>query len=46
MNIAAILTEKKNTNSELKKKYGLFQKYKPLGLIQLSNNEMTKDLIE
>lgn len=46
MNIAATLTEKKNTNTELKRNYGLFQKFKPLGLIKLSNKEMTKELIE
>jgi hypothetical protein len=46
MNIAATLTEKKNTNTELKRNYGLFQKFKPLGLIKLSNKEMTEELIE
>jgi hypothetical protein len=46
MNIAATLTEKKNTNTELKRNYGLFQKFKPLGLIRLSNKEITQELIE
>jgi len=46
MNISATLTEKKTTNTELKKNYGLFQKYKPLGLIKLSNSELTNELIE
>jgi hypothetical protein len=46
MNISATLTEKKTTNAELKKNYGLFQKFKPLGLIKLSNKDMTQELIE
>ena len=46
MNISATLTEKKTTNAELKKNYGLFQKFKPLGLIKLSNKEVTQELIE
>lgn len=46
MNISATLTEKKTTNAELKKNYGLFQKYKPLWLIKLSNKDMTDELVE
>jgi hypothetical protein len=46
MNISATLTEKKATNAELKKNYWLFQKFKPLGLIKLSNKQMTQELIE
>jgi hypothetical protein len=46
MNIAATVTEKKITNTELKRNYGLFQKFKPLGLIRLSNKEITQELIE
>lgn len=46
MNISATLTEKKSTNAELKKNYGLFQKHKPLGLIKLSNKQMSQELIE
>jgi hypothetical protein len=46
MNITATLIDKRNTNTQLKKDYGLFQKFKPLGLIRLSDEQMTKDLIE
>jgi hypothetical protein len=46
MNISATLTKKKTTNAELKKNYGLFQIYKPLGLIKLSNKDMTDELVE
>lgn len=46
MNISATLTEKKNKNIALKNNYGLIQKFKPLGLIQLSNIEVTHKLIE
>ncbi|MCP4523923.1 MAG: hypothetical protein GY828_06940 [Candidatus Gracilibacteria bacterium] len=46
MNISATLTEKKTHSSTLKKNYGLFQKFKPLGLIQLSDSQISDELIE
>lgn len=46
MNISGTLAEKRAINTELKKNYWLFQKFKPLGLIKLSNKELTQELIE
>lgn len=46
MNISATLSDKKTLNSTLKKNYGLFQKFKPLGLIQITNMEVTQELLE
>lgn len=46
MNISSTLSEKKTLNSTLKKNYGLFQKFKPLGLIHLSDTDVTTELLE
>lgn len=46
MNVSATLSEKKTLNSTLKKNYGLFQKFKPLGLIHLTNTQVTQELLE
>ncbi|MFC1797678.1 hypothetical protein ACFLY2_00305 [Patescibacteria group bacterium] len=46
MNITTILAEKKENSLKLKRALGILLKYKPLGLIKLSSNELTTDLIE
>ncbi len=46
MNVSATLSEKKTLNSTLKKNYGLFQKFKPLGLIHISDMEVNQELLE
>ncbi|QFR39289.1 hypothetical protein A9Q91_03570 [Candidatus Gracilibacteria bacterium 28_42_T64] len=40
------MTEKKRNNINIKNKFGLLQKYKPLGLICITNKELRDSLID
>lgn len=46
MNITQILASKKDTANTIKKDYWILLKYKPLGLINLDNKEISLELIE
>lgn len=46
MNISTLLSEKKENSIKLKKTLWILLKFKPLWLIMLNNNELTKELIE
>ncbi len=45
MNISAVITEKKGANTNIKKEFGLLQKHKPLGLIQITDDTVIEDLL-
>jgi len=46
MNITSVLAEKKENSLKLKKALGILLKFKPLGLIQLNDTELTKSLLK
>lgn len=46
MSISTVFTEKKDNNTKLKRTLGILLKFKPLGLIKLSNNNISEELIE
>ncbi|MCD5385063.1 hypothetical protein LRZ95_00160 [Candidatus Gracilibacteria bacterium] len=46
MNLTSILAEKKENSLKLKKTLGILLKFKPLGLIILSNEDLTHSLIK
>ena len=46
MNLTTVLAEKKENGLKLKKALGILLKYKPLGLIRLSDENLTKCLIK
>ncbi len=44
MDLNTIIKEKKEKNTEIKKRLGLIQKHKALGLVKISNKTLIKDL--
>jgi hypothetical protein len=46
MNITSVLAEKKENSLKVKRELGILLKYKPLGLIQLNDTELTKSLLK
>ncbi|MDD2871471.1 MAG: hypothetical protein PHS49_05765 [Candidatus Gracilibacteria bacterium] len=46
MNTTTIFSDKKSNSEKIKKQYGILMKYKPVGLIILSDSNIISELIE
>jgi hypothetical protein len=44
MDLNTVIKEKKEKNTEIKKRLGLIQKHKALGLVKITNKALIKDL--